>query len=127
MKVSLTGALLVALLLVLFAGQGAGATMVQPVPSDACGNDFVDVPDSGRLFDFTEACLGHDDCYGLGGTESDRRACDNAFLADMQASCDQMWPGQFFKRRACYSVATTYYLGARLGGWAFFEYGGNDK
>jgi hypothetical protein len=110
--------------LALFVAPGGEVSSVQAIPIlDYCGNDVVDVPDSGPTFNFAEACAIHDDCYSNGGTESDRRACDAEFLSNMRASCSEMWPNQFFKRRACTNVALTYYLGVALGGWAFFPYG----
>ena len=100
----------------------AGAMSPAHAQEDACGNDALDVPDSGATFDFTEACLEHDECYAAGGTEADRNACDAAFLADMQASCAEMWPDSFFKRRICEGVAQTYHLGVHFFGWLFFPY-----
>jgi hypothetical protein len=40
----------------------------------------------------------------------------------MLASCDSKWPTQIFRRSGCYSVAYTYFLAVRLGGWAFYDY-----
>ena len=118
MKLALLGAFLV---VVAFAAFGQTPT-VSAEPVDYCGNDAVEVPDTGSLFDFSSACMAHDDCYEEPGTEQDRRACDRAFLADMLASCDEMWPKQILRRSGCYSVAYTYFLAVRLGGWAFYDY-----
>lgn len=116
----LAGIIAAALTLTVFGFSAGGGTAY--ADEGACGNDVVDVPDAGSTFDFTDACEGHDACYAEGGTEADRTSCDNEFLDDMRASCSEMWPTQFFKRLACQSVAGTYYLGVRLGGWAFFPY-----
>jgi hypothetical protein len=118
MKLALFGAFL---LVIAFAAFGQ-TTNVSAQPVDYCGNNVVDVPDTGYLFDFGGACMGHDDCYSEPGTEQDRRACDQAFLADMLASCDSKWPTQIFRRSGCYSVAYTYFLAVRIGGWAFYDY-----
>ena len=123
MKVLMLGMITIAAALAFSVVPGAGVSSVQAIPTNTCGNDVIDVPDSGATFHFTSACLFHDECYGQGGTESDRRACDAQFLTDMRGSCDQMWPSQWLKRWSCYSVARTYYLGVSLGGWAFFDYG----
>ena len=104
-------ALLIALTLLFIP---AGGSTVQAQEADACGNDVLDVPDSGATFDFTEACEAHDSCYAAGGTEANRNACDSAFLTAMQASCSEMWPSQPLRLRICQSVATTYYLGVHL-------------
>jgi hypothetical protein len=97
-------------------------SMASAQQADTCGNQVIDVPDSGPAFDFNFACAVHDDCYEGGGSEEDRTACDDEFLANMRTSCDEMWPGQLFKRYSCYSVAITYFLGVRIGGWAFWDY-----
>ena len=89
---------------------------------DACGNDVINVPDSGANFDFTAACVVHDECYGAGGDEAARNACDTAFLTAMQESCDAMWPTSPLRHRICLGVAKTYYLGVHLFGWLFFPY-----
>lgn len=120
-KLWLVAVLAAALTLTMLSFSNGGA-LTAYAEEGACGNDFLDVPDSGSTFDFVDACENHDDCYAEGGTEADRSECDNAFLEDMQSSCNAMWPNQFFKRLACNSVAGTYYLGARIGGWAFFPY-----
>jgi hypothetical protein len=113
-------AALVALALVLVPGSGGGVAMAQQ--PDACGNDVLDVPDSGATFNFTAACEQHDACYAAGGTEADRNACDQAFRAAMQQSCSEMWPSQPLRLRICNGVANTYYLGVHLFGWLFFPY-----
>jgi hypothetical protein len=38
----------------------------------------------------------------------------------MLASCAEMWPTQPVRRHICNSVAGTYFLGVRLGGWLVF-------
>jgi hypothetical protein len=95
----------------------------------SCGVAGIDVPDEGTYFDFTDACASHDVCYTDGGTEADRYNCDQAFLADMLASCDEMWPvagwwdrSQLRSRAICYTVARLYYAGVRLFGGTFFNY-----
>jgi hypothetical protein len=100
----------------------AGGSTVQAQEADACGNDVIDVPDSGASFDFTAACAAHDACYAAGGTEANRNACDTAFLTAMRASCNEMWSSQPVRLRICQGVATTYYLGVHLFGWLFFPY-----
>jgi hypothetical protein len=130
MKIKLAGAfgvLAVALALVALSGSAHGVSTVSAQEADACGNPVIDVPDSGPTFDFTDACAEHDECYGGGGSEADRRACDEQFLMNMQVSCNEMWPGQLRKRFSCYSIALTYFLGVRLGGWAFFDYGEEER
>jgi hypothetical protein len=118
MKISLIAAFLVVVGLTAF-GQTAN---VSAQLADYCGNDVVDVPDTGYLFDFSVACMGHDTCYGTPGTEQDRRACDQAFLDAMLASCDAKWTSQIIRRSGCYSIAYTYFLAVRIGGWAFYDY-----
>lgn len=101
----------------------ANTVLAVPVVEDYCGNGVVDVPDTGPSFDFHKACAIHDDCYSNGGTEADRRACDTDFLNNMLATCAHMWRWPDPRLANCRSVAFTYYLGVRLGGWAFFPYG----
>ena len=119
MKLLFSGVITVILALALFAVPGAGSGTVYALDENVCGNDFVDVPDSGATFDFTDACAQHDACYADPGTEQTRKQCDDAFLEDMLDSCDQQ---QRWKRFSCASRAYTYYLGVRIGGWAFYDY-----
>jgi hypothetical protein len=100
----------------------AGLPLEQVVTAhdDACGNAAVQAPDSGPSFNFHEACHAHDECYGQGGGEAERLACDRAFLRAMLAACDAQNPrfsGLWFQ---CRAVASLYYGAVRLGGWLFF-------
>jgi glutamate synthase domain-containing protein 1 len=114
-------AVLLALTLAIVPGGSASPALAQE--ADACGIGGVfDVPDSGAVFDFTEACQAHDECYSEGGDEADRNACDRAFLAAMQGSCNEMWPDSPFRRHVCLGVANTYFLGVHFFGWLFFPY-----
>jgi hypothetical protein len=99
-----------------------GRSMPVAYAADSCGVMGFDVPDSGPNFDFSNACAGHDSCYGAhhGEGEVARKACDDAFLADMLSSCAAQWPRQLVRRAACNAVAGIYYSGVRLGGWLFF-------
>jgi hypothetical protein len=109
-------AALIALTVVLIPG---GSTATAQEPDNFCGTENFDVPDSGANFDFTDACMAHDQCYatsgGPDGTEADRRACDQAFLDAMLESCQT-----FARIRICEGVAKTYFLGVRLFGWLTF-------
>jgi hypothetical protein len=121
MKVWMSAVIAALLALAVFTVPG-GATRTALAETNVCGNDVIDVPDTGATFDFTAACQGHDDCYALGGDESARRTCDSNFLSAMQEYCQTTYPTQFFKRWSCNTVATTYYLGVHLFGWLFFPY-----
>ena len=118
MKFWLTGVIAAVLAVALFAVPGGGVTTAY-ADVDYCGNSVIDVPDSGPGFDFSDACAAHDDCYSIPGTENHRTACDEEFLTDMLLSCEEQ---QRLKRLGCITRAYTYYLGVRLGGWAFFPY-----
>jgi hypothetical protein len=105
------------------AGQSGPAPLpqtLQLVQDDACGNDFVEVPDRGTYFDFHDACVEHDACYAAGGSAAQRRACDNAFLSAMQAYCNATYTPREAGYYHCHSKAKLYYAGVRLGGWLFF-------
>ena len=83
------------------------------------GGACTGVPDTlPGIFDFTAACESHDACYAEG---VDRLACDEAFRADLLASCATQHPEAFDVRRyLCFGLAELYYLGVRLfGGFAF--------
>ncbi|MGE0229038.1 MAG: phospholipase A2 [Dehalococcoidia bacterium] len=91
--------------------------------ADYCGVEGFNVPDRTPFFDFTDACQGHDECYGLSSNYGDRLLCDVQFLIDMRASCEAMWPvsgpwdlSQHRKRQTCNSYAQLYYAGVRVGG-----------
>lgn len=106
---------------------GLATLLVAPTPSAA--QSEVDrctaVPDSGRTFDFTDACADHDRCYlerPDGDSSDDRRQCDRDFYAAMVDHCETAWPDRsdFWSRRACRGVAWLYYLGVRwFGGFAW--------
>lgn len=102
-----------------------GATAAFAVDIDTC----TAVPDSGKTFDFTEACGDHDACYGEkphGTGAAARKQCDVDFYHDMVDSCNADWPrrSQWFKRGACKGVAGLYYVGVRaLGAIAWLDGG----
>ncbi|MEZ4554486.1 MAG: phospholipase A2 [Dehalococcoidia bacterium] len=134
------GAVVAALALVAMAASSAPASAAGTTGStaesrfvgqtvDYCGIEGFDVPDVTPFFDFTDACQGHDECYDLSVSYGDRVLCDEQFLVDMRASCDELWPvngpWDFFqqrKRQTCYSYAQLYYTGVRLGGLLFLRY-----
>jgi hypothetical protein len=97
----------------------APAALAQ-TPTDACGVEGFDVPDSGPTFDFTAACQAHDACYAAGGGPLARARCDNQFLRDMNAWCTGHWAQGSADLSRCRAVALTYYAGVRLGGWLYF-------
>ena len=98
----------------------AGSTGTAMAAQDFCGTAEVDVPDTGPAFDFTEACMHHDQCYAEGGGPLDRLQCDNQFLSEMNAWCESAWNRFDSRLWRCKLVAATYYTGVRLGGWLYF-------
>lgn len=122
MKVALSGLTLALVALTMFVFTPGGSTTSAYAATDSCGVMGLDVPDSGPHFDFTDACAGHDSCYGShhGEGEVVRKTCDDAFLSAMLSSCTADWPRQPVRRAACNAVAGIYYAGVRLGGWLFF-------
>jgi hypothetical protein len=68
------------------------------------------VPDRWHRADFTGACTRHDRCYAT--CNSDRDACDRAFLTRLRKSCRRAYPGdsprQRELRRRCGEAAHTY-------------------
>ncbi|MEL7155134.1 MAG: phospholipase A2 [Actinomycetota bacterium] len=113
---TLTVALVAGLLLF---GTAAGAEAQTQV--DGC----TAVPDSGPNFDFTSACNTHDRCYlerPNGDDRAARRQCDVDFFYDMVDLCRADYPGRWFARQGCYSVAGLYYVGVRaFGGFGWLE------
>lgn len=85
-------------------------------------------PDSSYVpvyYNFHEACDAHDRCYinkPHGDSSAGRRACDDAFRADMYRWCTdyywRWWQGAL--RATCKGVADTYYTAVRTFGGAFF-------
>lgn len=107
----------------------ATSPRVVAAPTDYCGTGDIDAPDQTFLFDFGSACQAHDICYGIGGSEGNRLACDQAFLTAMQASCVSKWPinGPWDvlnarSRKACENYARLYYFAVRVGGGSYFNY-----
>jgi Prokaryotic phospholipase A2 len=85
-------------------------------------------PDVGYVpvyYNFHRSCDRHDLCYlnkPYGDTSAGRKACDDAFRADMKAWCngyyDAWW--QSPARVACRGVADIYYTAVRTFGGPFF-------
>lgn len=80
------------------------------------------VPDRWRRVDFAGACARHDRCYGTCNT--DRQACDDAFLARLRAACRRAYPDATARqrglRRRCGEAARAYHAAvAGLGSPAF--------
>ena len=96
---------------VLIAGSGT-ASAQEP---DACGTEQFDVPDSGAYFDFTEACMGHDNCVDEASTVLERSRCDEQFRQDMLASCAEDFSRVDPRYSLCRTQATIYYMGVRIG------------
>jgi hypothetical protein len=85
-------------------------------------------PDTGQLpvfYDFHRSCDHHDLCYRdkpYGDTSAGRKACDDAFRADMKAWCNGHYHSwwQVPARVACRGVANVYYVAVRAFGGPFF-------
>ena len=101
---------------VLLAGSGTAAAQ-QP---DACGTEQFDVPDRGAYFDFTEACVNHDNCVDEASTVRERSRCDEQFRQDMLASCAADFSRLDPRYGLCWTQATVYYLGVRIGSLLVF-------
>ena len=67
------------------------------------------VPQKYRNADFRPACNKHDACYGT--CNSDRTACDRAFLRDLYKQCAKAYPGDHNRDRLkdCKGKAQRYY------------------
>lgn len=107
--------------------------LVVVTPAVATAETSVDgctaVPDTGRTFDFTDACSQHDRCYierPHGDSANARRQCDREFRADMLDHCDDRWPSgrDRLARRSCQAIAWIYYGGVRLFGGLAWGDGG---
>ncbi len=89
--------------------------------------DFCSAPlvgNTGRTFNFTNACRRHDfgyrnlqlldRRYGSGHwTPATRKRVDQMFLADMRRHC---WSRAWYDAPTCFSWAETFYAGVRVGG-----------
>jgi hypothetical protein len=73
---------------------------------NGCGSSGVDVPEAY----FTDACNAHDACYA---NQGGKQACDDQFLRDMQAACDQQTG---VDNAICNQLAPIYREGVRIGG-----------
>ncbi len=122
--------MLLATIPLVFLGQGVAAAHTgpepatpsnmgeHPWPTDGCSH----VPDSGTAqsgavsgpFDFLHACAHHDGCYRL--HDGTRLSCDNRFLDNMLASCEEIGSNV-----ACRDRANVYYLGVRWFGHVAWE------
>jgi RHS repeat-associated protein len=89
-----------------------------------CGYGSTEwVPEGlGGLYDFTEACANHDECYACGEPKNE---CDEKFYADMAASCrrDHPWFSPF--RQYCLELASLYYA-AVISPWAPYKPNAED-
>jgi hypothetical protein len=103
---------------------------VAAVASDAWfdwSTDFCSVPlvgNTGRTFNFTNACRRHDFGYrnlqlldrrygGSHWNSSSRKRVDQQFLADLKRHC---WARPWYDEPTCLAWAQTFYAGVRLAG-----------
>ena len=121
---------------IVFLGVTFGSVAVQSEPASAVpswyvANGCTGVPsfgvDAGVYFNFWGACWNHDYCYDDMWYGSDpywgRLACDNRFLGDMQAWCNNTYRGSWlvYHRSVCNARAWVYYQGVRRLGGPFFN------
>lgn len=71
------------------------------------------VPQGSYGADFRAACMGHDACYA--NRCSNRLDCDNTFLNNMYAACENSYNPQ-----ACQQQAQFYYMNARMFGGLYW-------
>lgn len=86
--------------------------------SNGCGPDAIHrlIPELG----FTGACNRHDVAYWAGGTSSERRGVDIAFLNVALEIVNKLpWWSRWFKKSAAY----TYYYAIRAAGWTTWHHG----
>lgn len=91
---------------------------------NGCGGEGGYQPPQGFFkANFMPACNTHDCCYDT--CNGDKAACDNAFLAALQASCQAAYPGtgvlDGIKRSSCLSAASTYYDFVHAFGQKYFD------
>lgn len=67
--------------------------------------------------DFSQSCIGHDECYTTGG--SSKSGCDNEFMFSMISVCAQGESSDVIG--ACKSFAQTYYDGVVNFGQGAFD------
>ena len=99
------------------------ATAVVAPQHGAYQNGCSFSPDSGPWWNFHSSCDRHDLCYHYhyyGGGYSGRLGCDNEFLGNMYASCNNRYSAWNPLRAACYRTANEYYSWVRALGGAFF-------
>ena len=110
--------LVVAALAVSAGAAGAQDTTASPLLDD--GGMCTAVPDTvPGLFDFTDACAAHDECYASG--EQTQAECDTQFRQDMNAACVTQHPSALDPARyACLVFAQVYYAGVVFFGQFFF-------
>lgn len=94
------------------------ATQIAPFPDD--GGTCTGVPDTiPGIFDFTDACAAHDECYASGGQT--QAQCDESLRQDMVATCAVQHPSALDAGRyLCLTFAQLYFFGVRLFGGFFF-------
>lgn len=91
----------------------AAAFAVEPAP--ASNHVCTWVPDrSGAIFDFTQACQRHDDCYDTPGRS--QKECDEEFRTNMLGWCEKAHRKAKARRLSCRATAQSYYRGVRTGG-----------
>ena len=80
----------------------------------------VNIPGIGIIYDFRQACKGHDYCYDLGHpdrlnyTTVDRLDCDDTMYDDMKYDCSKR---SIHAKLDCYASALAYYDAVRAFGW----------
>ncbi|MEM6529673.1 MAG: hypothetical protein AAF653_15345 [Chloroflexota bacterium] len=69
------------------------------------------------VYSFGVACRQHDNCYARAAEP--RRNCDNTFLTNMTAVCDEGQQG--YSRRYCLLIARSFYDSVRVFGWVAYD------
>jgi len=119
---------MVALAIGLGTGAGAVITTGAVAAHEPGTNGCTLSPDVGYVpvyYDFHASCDRHDLCYidkPFGSTSAGRKACDDAFRADMKGWCNWYYSAWYAgpPRVACRGVADTYYSAVRTFGGPFF-------
>lgn len=96
-------------------------------PNGNCGDpwpipDRLNIPGIGVIYDFRQACKGHDYCYDLGHpdrlnyTTVKRLSCDNILLSDLLFDCNNR---SSTNRPRCVAAGTAYYTAIRACQWCW--------
>ena len=81
-------------------------------------------PDKWGRANFKPACDQHDLCYA---SKTDRYNCDRQLYARLLITCNQAYPNDVIRGKACRGISAEYFSVVRAVGWSFYKGSGKNN